>query len=194
MGTAKYFRRTKFASWRPYRCWCVAWLMLCQFPLPIAHSHNGLAHSNPQAWQAHVQVYHPEMCSAQDCNEIACSAHQPQDSDIHWHWILPGEFAFDGLGSQSNDRTVPVSSPFGLWGECSGASMGQVTSLILAHSQVESLILCLLAYHQGPGWFLKERSLSLTCEPRLARSTSWSSFTQSYIGVPLRDLIGVFLV
>lgn len=194
MGTAKYSRRTNIAALRRYRCWCVAWIVLCQFPMPVAHSHDGLAHFNPQAWQDHLQVYHPESCPALDCNSVACSAHRPQDNDFHWHWVLPGEFVVDGLGSQSHDRPLPVSSLFGFWGECSEASTGQATSAIVANSQVESLISYLLACHLGPGWFLKERLLSSTCEPLFARPTSWSSFTQSYVGVPLRDLIGVCLV
>lgn len=194
MRSAKYSRRTNFATWRPYRCWCVAWLMLCQFPLPIAHSHDSLAHFNPQAWLEHLQVYHPEICPVLDCSSVTCSAHPSHDNEIHWHWVLPGEFVSVGLGSPSNDRTFPIGSPFGVWGECSGASTGQVTSVIVANSHVESLISFLLACHQGPGWLLKEPLPSLTCQPLLARSNSWSSFTQSYVGVPLRDLIGVCLV
>lgn len=194
MRIAKYSRRTNFATWRLYRCWCVAWLIFCQFPLPIAHSHDGLAHSNQQAWLEHLQVYHPEICPVLDCSSVTCFAHSSHDNEIHWHWVLPGEFVSVGLGSQFNDRPFSVGSPFGVWGECSGASTGQVTSVIVANAQVESLILFLRACHQGTGWFLKQPLLPLTCVPLLARSTCWSTFTQSYVGVPLCGLIGVCLV
>ncbi len=194
MGIDKSPRRKRLSSWHLHRCWCVVWLVICQFPIPVAHSHDSLSELNPDAWQRHLQVYHSEKCDTADCDPAGCSENSPADDHVHWHWILPGELTAGSFGSQSSDSPLPVTSPFGFWGGVLGQCPGQ-TDAAVEPSSATSLLSSTFQNAWDPSSALATPlpSVNYITLTKYAPSP-WSSFAQSYVGVSLRQLIGVCLV
>ncbi len=81
----------RLPKWHFLRCWCLVWLVFCQFPHPVAHSHDQLALVDPVGLHHHLQAYHHAGGGLQlGCQSDSC-AHRAPDSPWHWHWVLPGE-------------------------------------------------------------------------------------------------------
>jgi hypothetical protein len=101
-----YTRRSK---WHRLRCWCLAWLIFCQFPVPIVHSHDSLAVLDPAVLRCHLQYHHADLCvlAPGDCKQCG-------GTDLHWHWLLPSELTWRSVDGEP--APLPVPNCLGVWG------------------------------------------------------------------------------
>lgn len=56
------------------------WMIACQFPLPVVHSHETLR-STHASFRHHLRIHH--------------SNHEIQPLGLHLHWMMPGELTAD---------------------------------------------------------------------------------------------------
>ncbi len=195
MGTTIRPIRNRSNSWQRCRCWCLAWLILCQFPIPFAHSHDSLAGIDPVACHAHLRLHHAGLCGTNNSSGICCMKHAPAEDHVHWHWLLPGELLHGNADPGEGHPALPVCSTFGLWGGATGFPAELVQVACSTNSMVS--IDCVVRSATGL-WFETWSSATLQgLESRHAGHMSsrfgpWSSFTSSY-GVPPQALLCVSL-
>lgn len=196
MGIAVTPPRNRMSKWQPHRNWCLAWLILCQFPIPIAHSHDSLAVLNPVAWQEHLRTHHPELNALDGDFSAGCLNCSGEADRVHWHLMLPWELSLSG-GADPSHQSVPlVASPLGLWGGTAGVDNATTVGVTVAASALEpKLDLCWLERWNVVGEGRSDlANFAGRGGTRCLCPSLEISFAQTYLGVSLRTLIGVCLV
>ncbi len=178
------------SKWHRPRCFALAWLLVCQFPIPIAHSHEQLAHQDPSGLVAHLKTHHDRTCHLAEC-DAKC------DDDVHWHLVLP----WDAAGVSKSEQTptgFPINAGFpvnagcvlGLWGGVQLDLAGLPPDCELRSNLNACLCWALIAPN-----VLVEVLPSAGPQAQLYGGLPHAhAFTQSYMGVSLCELICVCLL
>ncbi len=73
----------------------LAWMLICQFPLPLAHAHDVWDIDSAAAEvriSRHLELYHAGSCLAPDC--------------VHWHYVIPWTL-ISGVGEEDDAMSPP---------------------------------------------------------------------------------------
>ena len=73
--TRRLFGRSK-ARQRRVSLWVLVWICLSQFPIPVAHSHDDIAHGDSRL-ASHIESKHSTGTDETNC--------------LHWHLMMPWE-------------------------------------------------------------------------------------------------------
>lgn len=85
------------------------WMVACQFPLPLAHSHQAMFGGT---LDAHLRQHHAcTIDTAADCSKQCAQT----GDELHWHWMMPWDVV-DEDGQPRLPQTLNLSiSPMAGW-------------------------------------------------------------------------------
>ena len=161
--TRRLFGRSK-ARQRRVSLWVLVWICLSQFPIPVAHSHDDIAHGD-SCLASHIESKHSTGTDETNC--------------LHWHLMMPWETG------DHEDEKAPTHhpSPLGLWGAEGNVLLQCQTLIDRPLLALDSFVPdCCHTPAQATG--VRWRTSALPASV---------NFTQTYRGVPLRTLICVSL-
>lgn len=192
MARRRLLRPHSPSRWQPHRCWCLAWLLLAQLPLPIAHSHEHLGELPPAAQAAHLAVHHAEPWHPSPGGFGSHAVHSsPHDEGYHWHWLMPWEISGTASTASPQPDIRPPASPLGWWSTClseTGCDAAATAAVQLDNCQLP----CGTADAVPRWWCLPPPAARpLPCADPQADCLS---FGQSYAGISLATLFAVRLV
>ncbi|TWU24026.1 hypothetical protein Pla52o_19490 [Novipirellula galeiformis] len=159
-------------SSRCLRIAALVWLLLAQFPLPVAHSHEAMGGNS---LNTHLARHH----QVGDCvRDVRLLSEGEQNGGVHWHWFMPCDFPVPTEDSSDLPHSAAFS-PLGIWGN-------------QGDSTLEDDVACLwdvLHLDARNCWFALEFPVCIA--PSLSDSMPRHSFTQTYLDVPLCTLVCV---
>lgn len=188
------------SPWRRVRLACLVWLVVCQFPLPVVHSHESLVSLDPLALRSHLQCHHADQVDCAQCDE----------HELHWHWLLPSELTWHSNGGE-NARLPMGNGLMGVWsgglqsalqsshvhdlgsdttGAHNEASVGTVPRDVIADELLHLTSPSLPAQYLNIELRLGLRDSKCIADDGSIRARS---FAQSYLGISLADLVSVRL-
>ncbi len=130
------------------------WIVACQFPLPLAHSHQAML---GDTLETHLREHHS--CTGDSPADFPCNCSTVCADELHWHWLMPWDRVDEDGQSRMPQTPNLASSPMTGWMgnaaiECDSSSQGDV---LVSESQLSLIWMAAEPLDLAPERFLLGR-------------------------------------